>query len=105
MISAQFEFERDLPSLDGHFPGDPIVPGVVLLERAMNAIAASLGDARPVEIKWAKFRAPVRPPARISLVGRREPGGIVRFELRQDERLVLDGALQIAASGGSGARR
>lgn len=105
MISAQFEFGRDLPSLDGHFPDDPIVPGVVLLERAMNAIAAQLDDAKPVEVQWAKFRAVVRPPATIGLVARRAPGGIVYFELRQGERVIVDGALRVAAKAGSDARR
>ncbi|HJS32302.1 MAG TPA: hypothetical protein VJ924_09915 [Alphaproteobacteria bacterium] len=105
MISARFEFGPDLPSLDGHFPGDPIVPGVVLLDRAMNAIAAQLGDVKPVEVKWAKFHAAVRPPATIGLAARREPGGIVYFELRQGDRLVLDGALRVEALGDSDARR
>ncbi|HSE77127.1 MAG TPA: 3-hydroxyacyl-ACP dehydratase [Alphaproteobacteria bacterium] len=104
MIAAQFEFGPDLPSLDGHFPGNPIVPGVVLLERAISAIASGLGGAQPVEVKWAKFRAAVRPPATITLAAHLEPHGIVNFELRQGERVVLDGVVRVALRGRPDAR-
>ena len=34
----QFSIPHDHPSLPGHFPGRPIVPGVVMLERVLEAI-------------------------------------------------------------------
>ena len=34
----QFIISADHPSLPGHFPGHPIVPGVVLLDRVLEAI-------------------------------------------------------------------
>lgn len=34
----RFTINADHPSLPGHFPGRPIVPGVVLLERVLEVI-------------------------------------------------------------------
>lgn len=50
----------DHPSLAGHFPGNPIVPGVVLLDRVLAAVAAPVG--RPLAgIPNLKFLQPLRP--------------------------------------------
>ncbi|WP_206664647.1 3-hydroxyacyl-ACP dehydratase FabZ family protein [Dankookia rubra] len=46
----------DHPALPGHFPGRPIVPGVLLLDAVMQA--AGLGQGL---LRRAKFLAPVLP--------------------------------------------
>ena len=57
----------DHPALPGHFPGRAIVPGVVLLDLAMRAIAVHIGvddlaqQAAECEIGNAKFLSPVGP--------------------------------------------
>lgn len=54
------------PAADGHFPGNPIIPGAVLLREAVAAIAATVnaaagGAVAGFEIRAAKFHHPVRP--------------------------------------------
>ena len=39
----QFVIAADHPSLPGHFPGQPVVPGVVVLERVLEAIESGHG--------------------------------------------------------------
>lgn len=56
------------PSLPGHFPDQPIVPGVVLLELVQRQ-AAALAGFREGATRWqrVKFLRPVRPEQAIHL--------------------------------------
>ena len=50
----------DHPCIAGHFPGNPIVPGVVLIEWALAAVQAAQ-PRRLVGIPNLKFVQPLRP--------------------------------------------
>ena len=56
---------------DGHFPGDPLVPGALQLRLGVELVRESLG-VHPTEIRRAAFRAPLRPtgPARVRAIHR-----------------------------------
>lgn len=66
-----FVIAADHPSLPGHFPGRPLVPGVVLLDRVLAAIEARHGPPGPLRLPQVKFLQPLRPgeAARIELDG------------------------------------
>ncbi len=51
---------HDHPSLAGHFPGRPIVPGVVLLDCVIAGLETASGR-RVVRIDQAKFLAALQP--------------------------------------------
>jgi 3-hydroxymyristoyl/3-hydroxydecanoyl-(acyl carrier protein) dehydratase len=54
----------DHPAFEGHFPGHPVLPGVVLLAEVVAAAERLLGlPADRLLIKVAKFHAPVPPGA------------------------------------------
>lgn len=61
-IEARLSVSADHPSLPGHFPGQPVVPGVLLLERLIEAAQASIGSPlRVLGMPQAKFLAPLLP--------------------------------------------
>jgi 3-hydroxyacyl-[acyl-carrier-protein] dehydratase len=67
-IRAFRTFAQDEPWFVGHFPGDPLVPGVVLIEfvaQTANLLVGHLagGEARChlVGVRNARFLQPVRP--------------------------------------------
>ena len=57
----EFSIGHDHPSLPGHFPGRPIVPGVVLLERVIEAIERRHGALGPLRLPQVKFLQPLLP--------------------------------------------
>ncbi len=82
------------PALAGHFPGRPIVPGVVLVDRAILFAERLLGCAEVCwEIANAKFLSPVGPGE--TLAFRLEVGGrgAISFSVRAGGRAVASGSL------------
>ncbi len=78
------------PAFEGHFPGDPMVPGVLLLDAVVHALCeASQADAGGLRVDSVKFLAMVRPGEGLTVHG--EAGG--GFSLRQGERIVATGSL------------
>lgn len=92
------------PAYAGHFPGRPILPGVVLLDLALQALAAQEGlTLVGAQIKSAKFLSPVLPGEKASL--RYEPmgAGVFRFQVLVDvpivdERIVASGILAFSSN-------
>jgi 3-hydroxyacyl-[acyl-carrier-protein] dehydratase len=78
-LDAPLSLAADHPALAGHFPGQPIYPGVVLLDVAIGAIESHFG-ASVRGLPVAKFLAPVRPGMALMLHAERD-GAAVKFEL------------------------
>lgn len=66
-----FVVPPDHPALPGHFPGHPIVPGVVLLDYVVEAIEATHGALPALRLPQVKFLQPLLPgeAARVELEG------------------------------------
>lgn len=56
-----FTIAADHPSLAGHFPGRPIVPGVVVLQKVVELIEAGHGPLPPLQLPQVKFLRPLLP--------------------------------------------
>jgi 3-hydroxymyristoyl/3-hydroxydecanoyl-(acyl carrier protein) dehydratase len=101
MLSAHFSVPAQHPAIAGHFPGRPVVPGVLLLAEVIEAtlakpaLAARIG-ARP-QIATVKFFEPVVPPAELS-VRFDDTGARLRFEVRHGGRLAASGEFESSAA-------
>jgi 3-hydroxyacyl-[acyl-carrier-protein] dehydratase len=80
----------DHPALAGHFPGDPIVPGALLLDEALHSIDPQATHWR---ISSVKFHRIVRPDETLQLQWHSE-GGQLRLEIRIGEALVMSATLE-----------
>lgn len=96
MAVAEFHWHvpADHPAFAGHFPGRPIVPGVVLLDRAIRCAEDTLG--RP-GVNWqvgnAKFFSPVGPDETLTFSLTPKPSGAIAFTVRAADRDVAAGRL------------
>lgn len=97
-LSLPLAVAADHPAYAGHFPGRPILPGVVLLDEALLALAAVQGMAAATgEIKSAKFLSPVQPGESLRLDYSSTTAGVFRFELKAAERVVASGIVAFTA--------
>lgn len=87
----QFVIGHDHPALPGHFPGQPVVPGVVVLERVLEAIERQAGPLPALAIPQAKFLRPLLPGEQARVVLEPLPGARWRFRVLHGERLVASG--------------
>lgn len=94
-------FPPDAPFFRGHFPGDPVVPGVLLTEALAQTAGIAAGRPgaayRLSAVKMMKFLEPVRPGETVQLSATKtaEAGGLIQFDVVAEVggRRVAAGAL------------
>jgi 3-hydroxyacyl-[acyl-carrier-protein] dehydratase len=94
-------FSLDHPAAAGHFPGNPIIPGAMLLDEVLQAITdAAGGIGVSFVIRAAKFLQPVRPGDAVLIRWELDSGGETRFECRllDTERVALLGTVRLEAT-------
>ncbi|BCT92130.1 hypothetical protein LYSHEL_11540 [Lysobacter helvus] len=86
----QFVVPFDHPSLPGHFPGHPVVPGVVLLDHVLAAIETTYGPLGALRLPQVKFVQPLLPGerAQVELEGEAPRW---RFRVLRDGVLLASG--------------
>ena len=96
---TKFTIPHDHPCLPGHFPGQPIVPGVLVLDHVLAAIEARHGALGALRMPQVKFAQPLLPgeEARIEL----EPPLDVapprwRFRVLRGDALLASGEVRAA---------
>lgn len=92
-------FAAGHPAFAGHFPGRPMVPGVLLLDAALHAatqahMRAGNGQDHTLrcQIASAKFLSPVLPGEILTLSCTPTPAGHIRFEISGGGRQVATGS-------------
>lgn len=84
------------PSLPGHFPGRPIVPGVVILDAVQQAIEAEAGLLPPLRLPQVKFVQPLLPDEQAEIVIESAAPGRWRFRVLRGDSLLASGEMVAA---------
>ncbi len=87
------------PTFAGHFPGRPILPGVVLVDQAMRLAASVLKPDLAIRgLGNAKFFHPVAPGTHLLFRYPPATASALRFDILAGERIVASGSFTLGAS-------
>jgi 3-hydroxymyristoyl/3-hydroxydecanoyl-(acyl carrier protein) dehydratase len=93
---ALFVIEPNHPSLAGHFPGRPVVPGVVVLDQTIAVILRDRPNQFVTALREVKFLSPVIPgdavtveilatlPDRVTFIGKVGQRPVIRGQAHLD---------------------
>lgn len=70
-VCAKWIVPHDLSYLQGHFPNQPIVPGVAILDASVQLITNAFGSCELSQVKSSKFLKPLLPGSTVTIECRR----------------------------------
>lgn len=93
MSVFKFSIAADHPCLSGHFPGRPIVPGVVILEQVLCAVAKHAGhEVVANTLPQVKFVQPLL-PGQLATIALQRRDQLWQFDIRVETAMVATGSL------------
>ena len=87
-VTALVAVPTGLDCLRGHFPGQPVLPGVLQLLWAQELLARWRPSLQVREVRQLKFRVPIAPPAVLRFALEDGEGTIAARVERPDERVA-----------------
>lgn len=96
-ICETISIPADHPSLPGHFPGEPIVPGAVLLDEIVS-LAERRGGWIVENVITMKFHKLLLPEARFTVQISTPRNGVVDFICMAGDELLAKGRIRISSN-------
>lgn len=92
--TSHYTVPCDHPAFAGHFPGEPILPGVVLLDLALQTItAANNVTLSHCNINTVKFIYPARPGDVLGISHRHTDSGAIHFDISTASHKIASGSI------------
>jgi 3-hydroxyacyl-[acyl-carrier-protein] dehydratase len=91
---------KDHPALPGHFPGHPIVPGVLVLDEVIETLKQRYGEALVViGLPAVKLSSPLKPEEPLIITIEPADGGMAAFMCRVGNRVIASGSIRFRLPG------
>lgn len=99
-VSLSLDVRPELAWFRGHFPGQPVLPGIIQLHWAVQVTNAVFGSAGvPQQIKRLKFSNVIVPPRVVELELERHGEREVQFSITSDTRQHSQGRIVFPGAG------
>ena len=86
------------PWFSGHFPGEPILPGVALLGMVFDAINQACNKNLIISgVKRVKFKQIIKPGDKIQIIvrGKNDDNSLYTFQVMVDSRVACNGIMTV----------
>ena len=97
-ISADIQVQPDSPWFRGHFPGEPILPGIAQLGMVFDAITKSCNqDLKISSVHRVRFKQIIRPDDHLKIIVRplEKKAGSYSFRIMVEEELACSGVMTV----------
>jgi 3-hydroxyacyl-[acyl-carrier-protein] dehydratase len=95
-IFADIEMEAESPWFSGHFPGEPILPGIAQLAMIIEAARVFSGHIKVAGFKRVRFKQIVRPESQLQIFIRPDKGksgSFYAFQIKSGDDIVCSGIM------------
>lgn len=93
-VQLRLAVDVNLECFRGHFPGTPVLPGVLQLDWAITAAREHYQlEGSPLDIRRLKFKSVVYPPAQVDLVLTKTGPTTVQFSFSAGDVECSEGRL------------
>ncbi|MCP4287339.1 MAG: hydroxymyristoyl-ACP dehydratase [Gammaproteobacteria bacterium] len=93
--SIDLQVAASHPCFPGHFPGNSIVPAVVILDLVSETILARHPDCKVSGFPQVKFLSPVAPETGFRLTWTERPDGDMDFYCDVENQRLVQGRIRI----------
>jgi len=99
-LTARVEFPGESPWFDGHFPQEPILPGIAQVAVIHDLLRKILGENLPLrEVSRVRFKRKINPldPLVVTVILADAQQGAHRFRMTCEDELVCSGFLKVGS--------
>jgi 3-hydroxyacyl-[acyl-carrier-protein] dehydratase len=104
-LSADVHVPPESPWFRGHFPGNPILPGIAQLAMVFDVLRHAFdGPSRVMEVSRVRFKQMILPDDRlvVEVTARPARQGSYAFRITKSGELVCNGTMGVVAIGDPG---
>lgn len=94
-MKSQFTISKTHPSLAGHFPNNPIVPGAVILDEVINEINDKWPGKKVYKIKTVKFVKPLQAGQVVMLTINEISKAVMKFSCTYSNDVIVTGQCEV----------
>lgn len=94
-MDCEFTIAATHASLSGHFPGNPVVPGTVILDEVIRCMKQSQPDTVVEGFPSVKFVSTLKPDELVLLSIKKKNESTYSFTCKHQDQLLVNGQLRV----------